>query len=116
LSPDRPLDDGTLCWVLRGRHSKVKRSAATANGHGVSEEQRQRKALFNRAWTVGNSPATSYNDNQNGIPSTANDNHDNDDDNENRILVQYRLGSTYHVRRVNLLPVLSSSSSQLAIA
>ena len=95
LSPDQPLTPGTLCWVLRGRRAKTKR-------HDNSEQQQVRKTPFNRAWVEeeqGEEGATCTTHNTSAT-------HEEED----RVLVRYPLGSTYRVKRMNLLPVLQEKN------
>ena len=114
LSPDQKLAPETLCWVLqskgkrRQRHRGNKRKKKGETSDEGHQQQQQRKELLSRAWVVG---ATA--DDKNDAPldsseaATLDSNSKKRQDHEGRILVRYPKGSTYHVKRENLLPVLT---------
>jgi hypothetical protein len=89
------LKPGTLCWVLRGRRSKKAKN--NNNSQPQQQQQQQRNILFQRAVVV---------------ETTTTSQEEDDDD---RILVRYPMGSTYHVRKMNLWPILQESSMVLCL-
>jgi hypothetical protein len=81
------LEPGTLCWVLKSKGLQSKRDGETCT---------QRSELFLRARVVR--------DDQDGdlVPTR-------------RILVRYSKGSTYQVKRSNLIPVLEPPTSGIVL-
>ncbi|CAB9506412.1 expressed unknown protein [Seminavis robusta] len=83
------LAPDTLCWVLLSKGRKRNKASQDSEGE-------QRKQLLSRAWIVGSSSSEQQQD--------------------GRILVRYPKGSTYRVKRENLLPVLMHSSLIVVLA
>ena len=103
------LPANTLCWVL------------------FSKGKGNRKQLLDRARVVG--PEETAEKDPSNIDTTKNDNDNHSPSNspskkkqkkqtttdDDRILVRYSKGSTYHVKRENLLPVLPASTTPLVM-
>lgn len=97
-----PLSAGMLCWVLQ---TKGKRR----QGGGQRKELLNRALVMDVSSTTTTTTTTNKEDTSGNSPShkkqkTSNDNINDKDD---RILVQYPKGSTYRVKRENILPVLT---------
>ena len=103
----RPLlPPETLCWVLQSKGKKRGRKGQPIkNTTTETESDEQRKQLFNRAWVIKED--TNGNNKNNKDKDNNNNNNNNNND---RILVRYPKGSTYHVKKENLLPVLQQDS------
>uniref|UniRef100_A0A7S4S4B7 Uncharacterized protein n=1 Tax=Ditylum brightwellii TaxID=49249 RepID=A0A7S4S4B7_9STRA len=95
------LPEDTLCWVLtsKGQRKSQRNKQKNLNDDDDNveqddkEEECHRTELFNRARVVYGEEEEEYKK-------------------EHRVLVRYPKGSTYHVRRCNLIPVLEPSITQ----
>lgn len=132
------LAPGTLVWILRGRRKtkKKRQQEQQPNKNNQNQDLRkedcddayddvevqrrpsqkqqkhQRMVLFNRAWVVCD---PKYQQEEHiANEETHQHQHEkviNGDDGDDRILVQYPFGSTYRVRRLNVLPVVDMELS-----
>jgi hypothetical protein len=82
-----PLPVGTLCWTLKSKGVKK-------GGHGARQ---QRTQLFSRARVISTT-------------TTSSDEEEEEDHYYDRVLVRYSKGSSYHVRRSNLIPILEHTT------
>jgi hypothetical protein len=114
------LEPETLCWVLQSKGKKKQRKKGnnctsnndsdnmvhdTSTSTSTTCEKQQRKELLSRAWVVAEEEYNnSNNNNDNRRQSQSQSQLD-----QPRFLMRYPKGSTYHVKRDNLLVVLQES-------
>jgi hypothetical protein len=109
------LEPETLCWVLQSKgkkqRGKGKHSTSSSNGPGMvvhdSAGEKQRKELLSRAWIVGEEEFANHGNNNEKIATKGG--RLQSPPHQPRFLMRYPKGSTYHVKRDNLLPVLQES-------
>jgi hypothetical protein len=116
---DRALGEGTLCWVLlskgKGRSSQLSRRARVLSDPAAGEDN------HNVDGAGGDATATTTDESEARRNKGGTDQPDVGEptgvrDDGRRVLVRYPAGSTYKVRRSNLLPVLELEDHLVLVA